>query len=64
MPACVDHVYSAYGAFYNKEYRVPQKSTWSLSQSLGAWVNDEQDEFNYRHVDVVEWPENSGCSRI
>ena len=40
------------------------KSSWSLSESLGKWVNKEKDEFLYRHVDIVEWPLNTGCARI
>ncbi len=39
LPACVDHGYNMEGMKFNSEsYKIPYKSSWTLSESLGKWV--------------------------
>jgi hypothetical protein len=45
--------YISGGYFKSNNYRVPAKSEYTISEALGKWVNKEDDEFKYNHVDVV-----------
>jgi hypothetical protein len=51
MPACIGHVYNEFAGFNSNNFQVPQHSSYTPSKAIGAWYNNEKDEFNYRHID-------------
>ncbi len=60
-PVCVIHGLID-STFISQNWRVPESSVYSASESLYRWMNRISDEFNYKHIDQNPWPSNQKCA--
>lgn len=60
--ACSNHCYLANSKYSSQNYRVPQKSEFSLIQAVSNWMEDQP--INHRHIDFGSWPINKPCSAL
>ena len=61
-PSCANHCYVFGSSFYDSNYRIPANSEYSLSKSIGNWIQKVPGD--NAHFDAGNWPTNSPCSGV
>ena len=61
-PICAVHTFGFNTPYYSEQWRIPQGSVNSVSQSVQNWLDKSPDATNYRHIDLGKWPDNKPCA--